>query len=376
MICKNIHVENFRNIDIADVSFSPGVNILLGDNAQGKTNMIEAVYMTALGRSFRPASDADMIKFGSEFAYVSNIYSDSMRDMEISLRLFSGRRQKRIEQNKVKINKMSDMVGSFKVVIFCPEHLSIIKEGPSLRRSFLDVAISQIKPLYIKSLQRYNTILKERNSLIKKAQDSPDSKRTFDSTVDIWSEQLAVEAAILTEYRIKYLSLANEYVKVCFSDMTSDREIPSMDYISSSGLSIDECLDRKKCTERYIELYSTRHDREIGAGATLWGVHKDDVDIRLNGKEARFYCSQGQQRSLALSMKLAEGEIIKNTCGGDYPVFLLDDVLSELDMKRREYLTSSIKDKQVIMTCCEQYGSFFDNARVYEVKDGVFTEMN
>lgn len=369
MICRNIHVENFRNIKEADVEFTPGVNILLGNNAQGKTNLLEAIYVTSLGRSFRAQADADMIKFGEESAYIKNSYSDSVRNMDISMRIFTGRKQKRIEHNRVKIGKMSDMVGAFKVVLFSPEHLSIVKAGPSERRAYLDVAISQIKPMYIKALQSYNQVLKERNSLIKSAEEN---RAGFDATIDIWSEQLATLSSQITDYRIKYLRLARSYIEKCFFDMTGDSERPSLRYVSSAGVDTEN-FDIDACRERYRELYFSRHDREIGAGATLWGIHKDDIEIELNGKSARFYCSQGQQRSIALSMKLAEGEIIKDHFGGDYPVFLLDDVFSELDSKRREYLTQNILDKQVIVTCCEKLD--IDDANVYTVENGKYIKV-
>ena len=369
MICRNIHVENFRNIDEAYVEFTPGVNILLGNNAQGKTNLLEAIYVTSLGRSFRAQSDADMIKFGEEMALIENGYSDSLRNMEISMRIFTGRKQKRIEHNRVKVSKMSEIVGAFKVVLFSPEHLSIVKAGPSERRSYLDVAISQIKPMYIKALQSYNQVLKERNSLIKSAEES---RENFDATIDIWSEQLASLSAQITEYRINYLKLAKTYIEKCFFDMTGDIERPALTYVSSAGVDTEN-FDIDECRNKYRELYFTRHDREIGAGATLWGIHKDDIEIELNGKGARFYCSQGQQRSIALAMKLAEGEIIKDYFGGDYPVFLLDDVFSELDSKRREYLTRNIIDKQVIVTCCERLD--IEGANVYMVENGKYTRV-
>ena len=367
MICKGIKVENFRNIEFAELDFSPDTNILIGENAQGKTNLIEAIYYTALCRSFRQGSDKDLIRFGCEYAKIENTYADEIRDMNTTVTLFSDRRQKRIEQNGLKISKMSDMVGAFKVVLFCPEHLSIVKEGPSMRRSFLDVAISQIKPLYMKSLQRYQAILKERNSLIKLAQED---RGAFDSTVDIWSEQLAVEAARITAYRVEYLCEIRKYVADIFSDMTGRREEPELNYVSSCKLPEEELCDAKKVEDSFRELYFTRHDREIGAEATLWGTHKDDIEIKLNGNSARIFCSQGQQRSLSLALKLSEGEIIKKICGGEYPVFLLDDVLSELDASRRRYLISNLTDKQVIMTTCES--ADISGANVIRVKEGKY----
>ena len=369
MLCKRIKVQNFRNVISADVGFSPRVNILLGDNAQGKTNLLEAIYITSLGRSFRAQGDSDMIRFGCDYATVTNLYSDSIRDMEINMSIFTGRKQKVIHHNNLKISKISEMVGAFKVVLFCPEHLNIIKEGPSARRNYLDMAISQIKPMYIKALQKYNTVLKERNSLIKSAEEN---RQNFNATIDLWSEQLADVAAIITKYRVEYLREAIPHIEKCFFDMTSDLEKPTLRYISSSGLTEEECLDTEKCKKAFLELYSTRHEREIGAGATLWGIHKDDIEIELNGKSARFYCSQGQQRSLSLAMKLSEGEIIKKYMGGDYPVFLLDDVFSELDSKRRAYLINNLYDKQVIMTSCEPH--MLEGANIIKVKDGEYTQ--
>ena len=370
MFCRNIYVENFRNIESANVEFCRGTNVLIGENAQGKTNLLEAIYMTALGKSFRQGVDKDAIRFGEEFCFIKNSYTDDTRDMEISMRIFSDRRAKRVEQNKVKVAKTSDMVGSFKVVLFCPEHLSIIKEGPSLRRNFLDVAISQIRPLYIRSLQRYATILKERNALIKSAEEE---RGSFDSTIDLFSDQLSYEAAVITGYRVKYIEKLKKYVAKCFSDMTGERELPSIEYISSCKLSEEDCFDFEKCREAYRSLYFCHHDREIGAGSTLWGIHKDDMEIDLNGNRARIFASQGQQRSLSLALKLAEGEIIKDECGGDYPVFLFDDVLSELDCGRRQYLLSNLLDKQVILTCCES--NCINADRLISVKDGRFELM-
>jgi len=353
MFCRNIYVEKFRNIDSASVDFCEGVNVLIGENAQGKTNLLEAIYMTSLGKSFRMGNDKDVINFDSDYCYVRNSYTDDQRDMEVGMRIFRDRRAKVIEQNKVKIRKTSEMVGGFKVVLFCPEHLSIVKDGPAERRNFFDVAISQIRPLYIKSLQRYNTILKERNALLKTALGD---RANFNGTIDLFSSQLAHEAAIITTYRQAYAEKLKGYVADCFADMTGGRERPVVEYISSSKLAGEDCLDPQKVEMAYHELYSSNHEREIAAESTLWGIHKDDLDICLDGNRARIFASQGQQRSLSLALKLAEGEIIRRECGGDYPVFLFDDVLSELDRERRAYLLSNIKDKQVIMTCCEDIG--------------------
>ena len=383
-VCHGIDIENFRNIESASVAFTDGVNLLHGDNAQGKTNLLEAVYFTALGKSFRPVKEAELIRFGEESAHVVNRFSDSVRTQTLSVRLFSGHGRRVVEQNGLKVGKMSDMVGAFRVVLFCPEHLSLIQGGPELRRSYLNVALSQLRPLYLQSLQRYNKILKERNALLKRA---PDDMATFKATEPLWSAQLAREAALVTVHRARYVRQVNDHVRECFADMMSryegGDELPELTYqptlgsewLEAHGDDPDLFTDTERLEERYLELLTTRHDREIGAGATLWGIHKDDVRIHLNGRPARLYASQGQQRSLALAMKLAEGWVSAYESGGDMPVFLFDDVLSELDAHRRDYLVQEMKGRQVIMTACDPASADFGGAvRLIHVDSGHYTQ--
>ena len=348
MVCNRICVSHFRNIEHAEVVFEEGVNVLAGANAQGKTNLLEAIFYTSIGKSFRTPHDEDLIQFGEDFTEISMDFTDSVRRQNLTVRMMKGKRR-RIEQNRVKLNRVSDMVGQFRTVLFCPEHLSLIKEGPSERRNFLDVAISQLYPMYLKSLQRYNQILKQRNQLIKKANDDP---KTFRETVEFWSLQLAKEAAVITQYRYRYLIPISREMQNCFAQMTGGGEIPTAIYRSSAGVEGDDCENIQMVEQAYIKLLTTRLDREIGAGSTLWGIHKDDVEILLNGASARSFASQGQQRSLALAMKLAEGEVCNQICG-ELPVFLFDDVFSELDATRRAYLSEKISGKQVIITSCD-----------------------
>ncbi len=348
MYCKSISVRNFRNIEDASVSFCEGVNILVGENAQGKTNLLEAVFYPSVGRSFRGAHMPEMIRFGEEYAEIGLVFRDARREQTIKVRIFRDKKRV-IEKNGIRMDKLSDIVGSFRAVLFCPEHLSMIKDGPAQRRTYLDLAISRMYPMYIHSLQKYNHILRQRNALLKSAVFD---KSSFDATVELWSRQLAREAAVLAEARLKFIRRASGYIGECFAEMTGEKEIPAVVYDGSSGQPEEEYGDREKTEKAYYGLLMSSHQREIAAGATLWGIHKDDLDIRLNGKSVRIYGSQGQQRSFALAMKLAEGEICREEFG-DYPVFLLDDVLSELDGARREYLLHKIKGKQVILTSCE-----------------------
>ena len=348
MYCKRISVENFRNIEKCEVEFAPGVNILYGENAQGKTNLLEAIFYSSVCRSFRASNVGEMIKFGEKHTEISLDYRDERRDNNIKIQ-FIGDKKKIAEKNHLRAEKMSDIVGSFRAVLFCPEHLSLIKDGPSERRNYLDIAISRISQKYIHALQRYNYFLKQRNSLIKSAFRD---RATFDATVDLWSERMADEAATVSKMRYEFICRIAPLVNQSLCKMTGEKEQTELIYRGSAGLSGEEYLDSEKVKTRYVELLSSSHDREIGAGATLWGIHKDDVEIKLNGKNARIFASQGQQRSLALALKLAEGEVTREEFG-DYPVFLFDDVLSELDETRRDSLLLFDTDKQVIITTCE-----------------------
>lgn len=372
MQCKRIEIENFRNIEQACVEFSPYVNLLIGDNAQGKTNLLEAISLMAIGKSFRGARDSDMIRFGNTSAKIALDYADELRNMKISTVLSEGKKRK-TEQNGLPVARMSELVGGLRVVLFCPEHLSLIKSGPELRRNFLDVAISQLKPVYMSALQRYNKILKERNRLLKNAADDLGVLKTLRDTIDIWSAQLAHEGATIARYRVRYVQMMNKAAAKIFEDMTGGDELPSFTYEGSCHMESDESYLNTALVEKSMyELLSNSHAREIGAGYTLWGPHRDDINITLNGACARLFASQGQQRSLALAMKLAEGEISKSSCG-DYPVFLFDDVQSELDSHRRDYLVNRIRDKQVILTTCEpNEKERITDAHVIRVSKGKF----
>ena len=259
MICNRITVSDFRNIRAADVTFSEGVNILHGKNAQGKTNLLEAIHLVSVGRSFRGAKEAEMIGFDAPFSTVSVDFTDAVRRQNLTLRIFRGKKRQ-IEQNKVKLTKMSEMIGQYRTVLFCPEHLSIVKEGPALRRNFLDVAISQLRPMYLHSLQRYNQILRERNQLIKNAAED---RYTFDSTIEFWSLQLAREAAVIATLRCEYLAKAKDYVKESFCEMTAGAEIPDLCYVGAGFRELDAEIytDREAVERRYTDTLRPRDRR-------------------------------------------------------------------------------------------------------------------
>ena len=371
MVCKYIKLKNYRNTEETELYFDGGVNVLVGNNAEGKTNLLEGIYTFALGKSFRGAKEADVIRFGENEALLEIGFETRERSDLQRLKIHLKHGGKRIiEMNGVRLDRISEMIGAFRAVLFCPEHLSLIKEGPSMRRNYLDVAISQFRPVYLRSLQRYNAILEQRNKLLKNAEED---RKSFDATIPLWSEQLAREAAVIASFRAKYVKTVGTRVSKYFEEMTEMREVTDMQYIGSSKQSEEEYGDTEAVERRYMELLSSNIDREIAAGSTLWGIHKDDIEITINGKSARIFASQGQQRSLALAMKLAEGDICFSETG-DRPVLLLDDVLRELDEKRRSFLLSKVSDRQVIITTCENID--FGEARTVRVKSGKYTVQN
>ncbi len=373
MYARRASVKNFRNIKEAEVGFCPGVNVLVGENAQGKTNLLEAIFYASVGRSFRAANAGEMISFGEKSAEISIDYrrEERERDDNLTIKLFTDKK-KIVEKNNLRVERMSDIVGSFRAVLFCPEHLSLIKAGPSERRNYLDIAISRISPKYIYSLQRYNYFLKQRNALIKTAYGN---RASFDATVELWSEKMAEEAAVISAMRLEFVRRVSSLVENYFREMTGERERTEVIYKGNAGLEEELYLDARRVKERYLELLMSAHDREIALGATQYGIHKDDADIKINGKSARIYASQGQQRSLALAMKLAEGEICREEFG-DYPVFLFDDVLSELDETRRDYMILHSTNKQVIISTCEsEFIKRMQAEKRILVKNGTYTEI-
>lgn len=360
LFCKKIIYKDFRNIESSSLEFCPGTNIFVGQNAEGKTSAVEGIYLFARGKSFRSQHDTDMIRFDCDYASIDMEFNDTRR--EHKMRIAYSRDGRRLcKHNGVDIKKLSEFIGHFRAVIFCPNHLSLVKDGPSVRRSFIDTAISQIQPSYVGLLQKYNSILSQRNALIKNAYFQRD---VFDATVEYWSEQLAEAAERISKKRAWYTDMLSEYSNALIGDMTGGREELKISYRS------------QKTKEEYFKELCSNHERELKYGSTLYGVHKDDLDIELLGRDARSFASQGQQRSIALALKLSEGEISRKECGS-YPVFLLDDVLSELDNKRREYILSGLKDRQTFITSCNE-DDFKDigNAVTYTVNQGKFDIQN
>ena len=364
MIVKNIEFENFRNIDSEKIEFSDGINVIYGENAQGKTNILEGIYLFARGKSFRAFKDKELIKFDKSVAYAKMNFESKNNETLLGVEI-SKSQPKKFYRNKVKVAKTSEIIGEFRAVLFCPSHLGIIKDSASVRRKFLDVAISQLRPVYIKMMARYNAVMEERNAILKML---PEQRKENEALIDIYSEELASLSSDIADIRNEYIKKLDYWVSIFFEDMTGGREKPKITY--EANVQENDFESRESLKNRYLELLKNNKEREYKYGATLFGIHKDDLKIEINGKDSRFYSSQGQQRSLALAMKMAEGEISREN-KGEYPVFLFDDVLSELDDSRKKYVLSNISARQVIITGCDK--GVFENTSdcnfIY-IKDG------
>lgn len=353
MYINSVSFKDFRCIRESRIELCRSVNLISGGNAQGKTSALEAVYMFACGRSFRSARDREVIRFDSDLTSLRLEFCDRRRENVMEIRLTrDGKRA--FVRNGVTVRRLSEFVGGFRAVLFCPAHLSIVRDGPAVRRSFIDMAMTQLSPSYVSALQRYNGLLVQRNRLIKGKNDDP---RAYNETIDIWSEELAASAAEVSRMRADYCERLERTVSAVMIDMTGGAESVTLSYTEP------------KSAEEYSRLLKVNRERELAAGMTLYGAHRDDLTIKMNGIEARLYCSQGQQRSIALAMKLAEGEISKAVTG-EYPVFLFDDILSELDANRRAFVLAGLEGRQVIITSCD---SSYKAQRVITASEGSFT---
>jgi len=333
MYVEKISFKNLRNLCDSTLEINKGINILHGDNAQGKTNLIESIYFCATGRSHRTHLYKDMIKFGEKEAYIkTHINNDGITDI-ISSHLKKDI-SKGIAINNIPIRKLGELFGTLLVVIFSPEDLQLIKSGPSERRKFMDIELCQLNPIYYYELKQYHNVLKQRNILLKKMR----KERSAEKTLFTWNEQLVVHGIKIMNYRKDFVEKINSVASRLHSNITNEKEILSIIY-------------KPNITESdFLVKLSKNLERDILQGSTSTGVHKDDLDMIINDIDARIYGSQGQQRTASLSVKLSQIEIIyqaKNT----YPILLLDDVLSELDESRQMFLISQLKNIQTIITC-------------------------
>ena len=362
MIAERLMASHFRNIDICDISFVPGVNVLLGQNAQGKTNALECIYLFARGKSFRAGSDKELVQFGAQGFSASLQFSDQKRTQTLAITIEDGVRRR--TRNGVELEKAGEMIGHFRAVMFCPDHLLLVKGGPEERRAFLNVAISQFDRLYVANYARFLKILDNRNFLLKCAKKGQYFSR---EELEIWTYQLAEVSASIAMARKAYIQKLSPYAEKIMTDLSGGKEHLSIAY---EGSIMGESEEEIKMA--YLAAFASHQDKEMQAGCSLFGVHRDDMRLEIDGVDARNFASQGQQRSVVLTLKLAEGEVSKDICG-EYPVYLFDDVLSELDEGRRAFILSGAENKQFIVTSCEK--DLFLGAHAIYVADGHFSNM-
>ncbi|KNF07301.1 DNA replication and repair protein RecF [Gottschalkia purinilytica] len=341
MYVKSIRLINFRNYDNLKIELNKKINIFLGDNAQGKTNLLESIYICSSGKSYRSSKDKEIINIKKDKAYVGIEVEKDNFNKYIEIK-FEKDKPKRIRINKIELDRVSELIGNLNVVIFSPEDLKLVKEGPLERRTFLDTEISQIKPKYKYNLNKYNKILIQRNKLLKSSQFDNNNLKT----IDIWNEQLSNIGSEIIISRTNFLRTLSKISKEIHKKLTGSNEELEVRYVPSFNI---KDINKDKLKEQFKEILNKNIEKDIEKGTTEYGPHRDDIDIIINNMPCRIYGSQGQQRTAALSLKLAEVELI-NMEVGEYPVLLLDDVLSELDINRRKYLLSTFKDIQTIIT--------------------------
>lgn len=330
MFIKNIKVENFRNYENEVIEFNKNINIIYGNNAQGKTNILEAIFFSALGKSFRTSKEKQVIMKEKDFFKIHTEFQK--KDREGTVDLFLGN-DKSISVNGVKLNKLSELLGNINIVIFSPEDINLLKDESAVRRKFLDMMISQLRKNYIYNLNNYKKNLEQKNNYLK-------SRNISDAMLDVYDEKLAEYSENVYQYRNEFIEKIKEKIKEIHSNIT-DEEI-SIVYKT-------DCQTKEKCLEKLKK----NREKDKYRGFSSVGCHRDDFKILINGEEVDIYGSQGQNRTAILSLKMAELEVINDEIG-EYPILLLDDFMSELDQERITNFLKSIKNIQVIITCTEK----------------------
>lgn len=351
MNITKIKLENFRNYTNQEITFNKGINVIYGDNAQGKTNILEAIFLCSMGKSFRTNKDKELIKLSEDFAKINIEYEKSDRKGKIEYIISN---KKSISINGVKIKKLSELLGNINSIIFSPDDMEILKDGPQKRRKFLNMLISQLRPRYLFNLNDYNKTLEQRNNYLRQIKYENKSK----NMIDIWNEKLASHAQIIYEYRKEFVDKILKKIVDIHKNITNNSEEIKINYISDF-----------KNKEEYIKKLKEKLNKDIERGYTSTGIHKDDFEVYINGKNINLYGSQGQFRTAILSLKLSELYVIYDEIG-EYPILLLDDFMSELDEKRRRKFVENITDAQVILTGTHKLILENFDYNIYNVKDG------
>ena len=360
MILKDLSLRNFRNYEEVQLAFDPGVNLIVGDNAQGKTNLLEAISYLGSGRSFRAQKTAEMVRFGADFGEVSgNVFSQE-RDQNLRFVLFSGSRPRQIWRNGAKKKTAGEIAGVLPTVLFCPEDLMVLKTGASQRRRMGDQVLCQLRPNYDAALTEYNRILDQKSRILKDHFDNP----ALLEILPEYNTRLCQVGALLISYRARFYDSLGKSAEKFHSQFSGGAENFTLDYKTVSSVK-DPFASVSQLTQDLLD-HLERHYR--ATAQCLTGPHKDDFTVCLSGIDLKAYGSQGQTRTAAISLKLAQRELMGREWGEE-PVLLLDDVLSELDPGRQDFVLNQIVSGQVFITCCEP-GRFTRLGRTIEISRG------
>lgn len=366
MRLAHLTLKNYRNYTAVDTDFSPQINVLIGSNAQGKTNLLESVYVLALARSHRTNNDKELIKFGSEFAKIQGQVMKATGPQQLELIISTQGKKARL--NKIEQSRLSSYVGHFNVVLFAPEDLAIVKGSPANRRRFIDMEFGQMSVKYLQESTAYRTALKQRNAYLKQLRQHQAKDLIF---LDVLSDQLATAGAEIVTRREALLQQMATFAAKIHADITKNHEALTFQYVSQVPQAARGGVEQAKAA--ILDLLAKHRERELTLGTTLVGPHRDDVAFMVNDNNVANFGSQGQQRTTALAVKLAEIDLMKAQTG-EYPVLLLDDVLSELDDDRQTHLLKTIQNKvQTFLTTTSLDGiaqEIIDTPAVFYVKDG------
>lgn len=363
MYVKKLKLLNFRNYKTLDLNFDKGVNIIVGKNAQGKTNILESIYYCSIMKSHRTSKDREIINWDSDYSYIKALICKKNIDKTIEIKLLK-EGKKGVIINSKKIKKFSELMGVFNVVMFSPEDLAIVKGGPAARRKLLDIEISKLSKKYYYALSQYHKVLNERNSIIKKYNNS------YKNMIDIYNIQLSKYGAYIISKREEFINYLNNIGISIHREITLNEKICfKYDSNIKYGDNVQSCI---------LESLRRNLKMDVERKTTLLGPHRDDFLIYINGIDARKFGSQGQQRTAVLTIKLAILNIVKEVIG-EYPVLLLDDVLSELDKNRQKFILGSIKNIQTLITCTgveEELTNYTKNESVkkFYVENGTIKE--
>lgn len=345
MKANKLSLTNFRNYEEQEIEFGSGINIIYGDNAQGKTNILEAVHMFSMGKSNRTSRDSELIRHGEPRAKIYMEFSSYGSENFFQIEMFRNKR-KSIVYNDIPVKKNSELLGKFNVVYFGPELLGLVKEGPKGRRRNLDMLISQLRPNYFSALTHLKRVVESKNALLK--MQTPNK-----TLLDIMNEKLIELSAELIGYRIEFIGRIEEIAQEIQLDISAQKERLSMRYASCIGrLNPSETISREDIKARLRERLEANRSRELENRETIVSPHREDIVYEINGKEAKSFASQGQQKTIVLVEKLAEVKLIEQEIN-ETPVLLLDDIMSELDRRRRKFVMANIEDMQIIITCTD-----------------------